>query len=460
VIRAVACAALAAAALVPSARADDAALLAAVQQQLPRIEAAEGVQGRYDAARELELALGQAAPVSGRCTALWRASLAYARGWVEVAEGIDRPRPALYASGNRRVRQASRALDRIGRTCRPGREQPAQPPVPQLQEPRSYAAAFGVAIAPFAGPAELRANGRVVARSATGRFRLRLPPGRYDLEARGRGGRVARSQDAWVLPAAAARSRAAGAEDPQLRRDLGSLGRAFPGFAGLAVRELGTGRNAGWNSDARFPAASTVKLGVLVAALDWLGSGPSILPELRAMTAWSSNLAANRLRSLLGGDAPVAAALRRLGAGSSTYPGPYRVGTARGDVVRQPPIVSLRVTTAADLTRAMASLHEAAAGNRVAQARIRLSRAEARLALGLLLSSENNGPNAGLLRGALPRTPIAQKQGWLSSARHTTAVVYADRGPVAVTILTYRPGLTLPEAQRLGTAVVRLLDLS
>jgi hypothetical protein len=39
-------------------------------------------------------------------------------------------------------------------------------------------------------------------------------------------------------------------------------------------------------------------------------------------------------------------------------------------------------------------------------------------------------------------------------------VVYADRGPVAVTILTYRPGLTLPEAQRLGTAVARLLELS
>jgi beta-lactamase class A len=460
VIRAVACAALVAAALVPCARADDADLLAAVEQQLPRIAAVQGVQARYDAAREVEDAVGQAAPVSGRCHSLWRAALAYARGWVEIAEGIDRPRPALYAAGNRRVRQASRALDRMGRTCRPGKEPPAERPVPPLAEPRSYAAAFGVAVSPFAGAAELRANGRVVSRSATGRFRLQLPPGRYDLEVRGTGGRVARSADVWVLQSSAARVRPALAEDLDLRRDLGSLGRSFPGFAALAVRELGTGRTASWNSDARFPAASTVKLGVLVASLDRLGSGASILPELRALTAWSSNLAANRLRSLLGGDAPIDDALRRLGARSSTYPGPYRVGTARGDVVRQPPVVSLRVTTAADLTRAMASLHAAAVGNRAAQVRLRLSGAEARLALGLLLSCENNGPNAGLLRAALPRTPMAQKQGWLSAARHTTAVVYADRGPVAVTILTYRPGLTLPEAQRLGTAVARLLELS
>ena len=130
-IRAVACAALVGAALVPCARADDAALLAAVQQRLPRIEAVQGVQARYDAARDVELALGQAAPVSGRCRTLWRASLAYARGWIEVAEGIDRPRPALYASGNRRIGQASRTLDRIGRTCRPSQRQPAPPPVPR-----------------------------------------------------------------------------------------------------------------------------------------------------------------------------------------------------------------------------------------------------------------------------------------------------------------------------------------
>jgi hypothetical protein len=180
---------------------------------------------------------------------------------------------------------------------------------------------------------------------------------------------------------------------------------------------------------------------------------------LRALAGWSSNLASNRLVLLLGGHDRVADALRTLGARSSTYPGAYRVGTARGDVVRQPPLVSLRVTTAGDLTRAMTTLHAAAIGIRAAQRRSGLTRSQARLALGLLLSSEQSGDNVGLLRPALPRVPMAQKQGWISTGRHTTAIVYGPTGPVAITVLTYRPEITLADGQRLGTALARLLDL-
>jgi hypothetical protein len=54
---------------------------------------------------------------------------------------------------------------------------------------------------------------------------------------------------------------------------------------------------------------------------------------------------------------------------------------------------------------------------------------------------------------------MAQKQGWISTGRHTTAIVYGRRGPVAITVLTYRPGITLADGQRLGGALVRLLDL-
>jgi Beta-lactamase enzyme family len=454
-----ACAALVAAALAPAARADDTELLRAVRERLPAVERVTVVQSQYEAARELELAVERAEPVSARCTQLHRAALAYARGWVEVAEGIDRLRPALRTTGDMRVYRARRTLDRLGRTCRAGKA-PARRTVPELAEPRSYAATFGVVRAPFAGPAVLRANGLVVARSASAGFRLRLDPGRYDLEVRSSSGRLARSEDVWVLPARASQTAPPLPEDDELRADLGELGRSFPGIAAFAVRELATGRTAGWNADALFPAASTVKLGVLAAALDRLGSGPRILPELRALTAWSSNLAANRLVSLLGGDRVVAGALRRLGADSSTYPGPYRIGTARGDVIRQPPFVSLRVTSAADLTNAMVTLHAAATGSSSAQQSSHLTGAEARLALGLLLSSEWNADNAGLLRGALPRMPIAQKHGWISSARHTTALVYGPGGPVAVTVLTYRQDITLAEGQQLGGEVARLLELA
>jgi hypothetical protein len=458
VIRALACAALVVAAHAPAARADDARLLRAVRIELPRIEAVAGVQARYEAARELEYALGRAEPVSVRCLPLRQAALAYARGWVEIAEGIDRPRPALYAEGDRRVAQATRRLNALRRTCRPGFPARDTRP-PQLSEPRSYAVSFGTAAAPFRGQSVLRADGRVVARSPTGRFRVDLPAGRYDLEVRGPGGRRARSEDVWLLPVAAARLRPALPDDRALRARLEELGRSFPGIAAFSVREYVTGRTAGWNADARFPAASTVKLGVLVAALDRLGAGPRILPELRALAGWSSNLAANRLVPLLGGQDRVGEALRRVGARSSTYPGQYRVGTARGDVVRQPPLVSLRVTTAGDLTRAMTTLHAAAIGNRVAQRRSRLTGEQAKLALGLLLSSEQSGDNTGLVRPALPGVPMAQKQGWISTGRHTTAIVYGRRGPVAITVLTYRPGITLADGQRLGGALVRLLDL-
>jgi beta-lactamase class A len=455
---AAATAALAAAGLAPDAQAGDAQLLRAVQRELPRAERASGVQEQYDTARDLELALGAALPVSRGCEQLRRAALAFARGRIEGAEGIDRLRGALVETGDRRARQARTRLAKLGRTCRIGTPLPGAAR-PEL-EPHSYALSFGSVVAPFTGPSVLRANGRIVGRSSTGRFRPRLPAGRYDLEVRGPGGRVARSAAVWLLPSSQAKAHAPLAQNADLRGRLASIGADFPGVAAFSVRNLVTGRTAGWNADARFPAASTVKLGVIVAAIDRLGTGPRTLSELRAIAAWSSNLAANRLVALLGGTEPVRSALRRLGAPSSTYPGQYRVGTARSDVIRQPPLVSFRLTTAHDLTNVMATLHAAATGDRRALRRSGLDVSEARLAIGLLLASERNGDNAGLLRGALPTMPIAQKQGWISSGRHTTAIVYGPRGPVAVTILLYRPGITLREAQAVGASVVRVLSLT
>ena len=153
---------------------------------------------------------------------------------------------------------------------------------------------------------------------------------------------------------------------------------------------------------------------------------------------------------MLGSRESVDAALRRLGARSSTYPGPYRIGTARADVIRQPPVVSFRLTTAGDLTRAMSTLHAAAVGNGPAVRRSGLTVAQARLALGLLLSSQRTGDNTGLLRPSLPKLPIAQKHGSISSARHTTAVVYGPHGPVALTVL--RLGLASRSPRRRSSA--------
>ena len=91
-------------------------------------------------------------------------------------------------------------------------------------------------------------------------------------------------------------------------------------------------------------------------------------------------------------------ALGDLGMISSTYPGPYRVGTARSDSPKPPPLGTWRYTTARDLGRALYALQAAAAGNRYQQRQTGLSRGRARLALELLLAGWTGGDNAGLVK--------------------------------------------------------------
>jgi beta-lactamase class A len=242
-------------------------------------------------------------------------------------------------------------------------------------------------------------------------------------------------------------------------RKLEALGRSFPGFAAIWEHDAVRGTSAGWNTDARFPAASTVKLGLLLAVLQRLRH-PERSPldyELRAMTAWSSNLAANLLVDRFGA-AAAQSALRRAGAYRSTFPQGYRVGTALSDVQAQPPLVSGRVTTAADLGRILYVLHGCALGNVPALRATGLDRARCGYALQLLLASEPRGNNVGLVRPFVPEgTPVAQKNGWLHDARHTAAIVYGRRGPRIVVVLTYTPNLRLSIARELGRKVLAAL---
>jgi beta-lactamase class A len=260
------------------------------------------------------------------------------------------------------------------------------------------------------------------------------------------------------LPALVA-SRPPRFSDQALDRRLDALGRAFNGYAAIWVHDLVRGTTAGWNVDARFPAASTVKLGLLLAALQRLRhpERSSLDYDLRAMIGWSSNLAANFLVERFGA-AAAQSALRRAGAYRSTFPQGYRVGTARADVQDQPPLVSGRVTTARDLGRILYVLHAGARGNAAALRATGADRGRCAYALRLLLGSELRGGNVGLVRPyVLRRTPVAQKNGWLEHARHTAAIVYGPHGPRIVVILTYASGLQLATARELGRRVVAAL---
>jgi Beta-lactamase enzyme family len=300
------------------------------------------------------------------------------------------------------------------------------------------------------------------------RFDLRHPPDRYDVRIRWeRAGRVLRrdeARSAWLLGPAARAARRERGMDHALATRLGAVGRSFPGWAGLWVHDLRSGRTAGWNSDASFPAASLVKLGVLTLALDRYGSRPersSAWPLIRDLATWSSNDASNRLLVLLGGSEGggarlVEERLHRMGARSSTFTGNYVLGTAY-DAPRPVPFLSYRRTTAHDVGRVLFELHAGATGNGLALRRTGLTRHEARVAVGLLLSAASGGDNRGLLRPWL-RVPMARKEGWTTKLRHSAAIVYRPSGPMIAVVLTYRPGLRHADALALGAAVARLIE--
>ncbi len=244
-------------------------------------------------------------------------------------------------------------------------------------------------------------------------------------------------------------ARAERAKDARLAGRLAEIGTSYRGWAAFWVHDLGTGAWAGWNSDASFPAASTVKLGVLAEALRrGHAPGSPLWYDLRQLAGWSSNLAANRLTRRLGGERVIASSLRRLGARASTYPGPYRAGTsAAADAPKPPAHGHSRVTTAHDLGRILYAFQAAAAGNRYVARTTGLSQTEALRGIALLVHSTRSG-----LIEPFFSAPVAHKEGWISDLRASAAIVYG-RTPTIVVVLAYRPSITDAEARALGRRV-------
>jgi beta-lactamase class A len=472
------------AASAPPALAGDAGLRASVDRGLPAVDRAaaalsagdpDSVQALYDAARDLSEAVARAAPVGVACRPLRSAAGRYASARVAQAEGIDRLDPARSGAAGGRARSARLALAGARPRCRGDARPPA--PAPQALSPGAGEAFFGavVARAPAgADAARILLDGAVVAEPPVSGGRVRAAvsaaPGRHDLEVRfltagGDAGR-ARAPGVWLLPAAARAARPGGRLDAALSAGLAAAARASGAQAALWTQDLRSGAAAGWNADARFPAASTVKLGLLVGALGRVGPGPTALRyDLAAMTTWSSNLATNRLIDRLGDGATLAqGTLARLGARSSTFPGGYIVGTELQPALPSagapdpPPLVSRRVTTARDLARVLFAIHAAAAGSAQARRETGLTVRAARVALGWLLASEQAGDNVSLVAGGLPAgTPVAQKNGWLNAARHGAALVYDGAGPRIVVVMTYRgSGVARSRAAALGARAARL----
>ena len=243
--------------------------------------------------------------------------------------------------------------------------------------------------------------------------------------------------------------------DAVLARRLAAVAARAQDAVGIWIHDLGSGGYAGFQQDTRFAAASTVKLGALVAGLR-----ASPAPErsrwwydVRQLGFWSSNLAADRIAGGVG-YAAIGDGLRRLGMTSSTYPGPYRATTAW-----RPPGPHSRVTTARDLGRALYRLHAGAHGDGRVLRRLGLSRRQAVVAVRVLASSQPVADNAGLLRPWLGDTTVAEKNGWLADTRTTAAIVYSGGRATIVVVEAYRPGITYAEAKRLGRDVLTAAGL-
>jgi Beta-lactamase enzyme family len=296
---------------------------------------------------------------------------------------------------------------------------------------------------------------RTIARRARGkRFRIGpigLPTRDLTLTVRAeRKGRVlARASVRHVhgLPRTGFLARPARATDPGAQAALRRLG---GGSRSAWLRHLGTRRAASWNAGATFPAASTLKLAILLASMarssgDPVRGGP--WSTYRRLVFDSSNRAANELLVRMGGSTSsgghiVNGFVAGLGARSTDMYGGYLLEPGERRLAETPPAAvesqpgypTGKHTSAHDLGAMLTALVQAAAGRGPAP-RLGLTAREARCALWLLLHARY----AGLFAPASPFA-VAHKAGWLPNVQHDAAVVFTPRGPLVAVTMNYGSG--------------------
>ena len=288
------------------------------------------------------------------------------------------------------------------------------------------------------------------------RVQVALPP--RDVTIRviaydGLGNRAAASvSPVFGLPRAAYPAAIIGEEDPVLARRLRALALGYPGTAAVFVQDLRSGRGAAWNARARFPAASTLKLGIAIEVLRLLHGPPRPGTRLASlfwrMLVYSDNQAANDLEVWLGGSTSAGAArvnttLQALRLRDTHMSGSFLVGTSATRpiplrVERQPPYFSLgRYTSAWDLARLHRFVHRASAGRGVL---LRLpgnfTPADARYLLFVLAHVRDPGKIDRYI-GTRPDVAVLHKAGWIVHARHDSGLVFWNRGAYVVVVMTW-----------------------
>ena len=325
------------------------------------------------------------------------------------------------------------------------------PPPPRIVEPAPHQVSFGnvvVRVPKGTSFVRLLIDGEIAAVQPTPRrrvtIRLRLPARDVTMRV-GRDG--SQRSSAAVGPVRGlppgAFERAPAWHDKQLARKLRRAARTFPGTLAYYVQDLRTGAGASWNAAARFPAASTLKVGIAIEAMRTLRGPPSTGSRadvlLRHTLIHSGNRTANDLAVLIAGSTTAAATrinatMRRLGLTDTAMYGGYLVESERRTSISvplpapieqesipklinsQPSFGRGKYTTAADLAQLFRVLHLGASGRGplIAELGGEVTPAESRYLLYLLAHSaersklargdgqQNSCPQAGLAQHGPP----------------------------------------------------------
>jgi hypothetical protein len=307
------------------------------------------------------------------------------------------------------------------------------------------------------------------------RLRVALPPHDATVKVVAFDGAGNRSSTAvgpvYGLPAAGAPRTVLSSEDRVLARRIRRLVRDYSGISGVFVQDLRTGRGAAWNARARYPAASTVKLAIAVEVLRVVRGKPRpgtwLARTFRSMLVYSSNAAANELEIWLGGSmtagsARVTETLRRLGLVDTSVNGGYIIGTSSRRPIplrieSQPPYFTFgKYTTASDLARLHRFTHRAAAGRGpLLELPGHFTAADARYLLFTLAHVRDPGKLDRYI-GRWPGVSVLHKAGWITNARHDSALVFWRGGAYVVAVMTWHPVEATGSADVLAGRIARI----
>jgi beta-lactamase family protein len=339
---------------------------------------------------------------------------------------------------------------------------PALPP-PAIEQPAARQVSYGLVTGRAArGTVRVlvHANGkRLAARPLAGRrFTLRVTLPRGDVTVRvttlAHNGRrsSAHVHGIFGLPPGSRPRAVAPRLDRPLATALTRMARGYSGTAGYYVQSLTGGAGAAWNAEARFPAASTLKLAIAATVLaEHRGippPGSRVDSLLRELIIPSDDAAANSLLVWLAGSTSSGAyrvndLMRSIGLSDSLMYGGYQVTRAlSGRIPRRvddaPSFGVGKYTTAWDMTSLWRALWLASGGiGPLRRSQPGLTPADARYLL-WLTAHVRDQPKLDAFVGRDRKADVLHKAGWISAARHDTGLVFWEGGVFVAGVMTYR----------------------